>query len=350
MYTSRFSFRIVCQRDSPHKAFLYAAVRKKHVLKISLRVFDNLGSFQGFNGENEIFLGSGAITDSLPDGSTEGFVTNGVFVTFPGENPSWYEVGTMSNKLYFYSKRNQKRTRTELNNELLSGSIIAIGGENFLWLNPEDFDTLNPTWNLRDWFNDQESYCPITLSRVKFGYGTQGNAAHVYPGCGHVHGDLLGNICKCWCGEKGPIQILKYPCPSVLEITAPTHCFNPCGCAVSEETAKFWSNKTLLRTRAQSINHSPFQTCCPWCKTVCFHFSLLFQRTLSDQKVLFSHYAQIIPTRFCGLRGLVHCAKNVRAFAVLNERFPIHVKLNSPKVWTLIRNICSQPTLNVKSV
>lgn len=97
-------------------------------------------------------------------------------------------------------------------------------------------------------------------------------AAGIFPACGHLvtySPSMASGLTHCplcrQCSSLVPLSIAYTPAVTYGD-TPPTHVFNPCGCAASEECVRFWSDI--------KISHPPVPgqsdvSICPYCGTTC---------------------------------------------------------------------------------
>jgi len=94
--------------------------------------------------------------------------------------------------------------------------------------------------------------------------------AGVFPGCGHVVSFNVemerGLQCCPLCRRESKLKMLNISfIPAVTHADiAPTHVFNPCGCAASEECCEFWSN---IKVKHPPTPGNSNVSLCPFCAT-----------------------------------------------------------------------------------
>ncbi|XP_051982673.1 E3 ubiquitin-protein ligase pellino homolog 1-like [Xyrauchen texanus] len=288
---SRFAFRIVCQREPPYTARIYAA---------------------GFDSSKSIFLGEKAAKWWCADGQMDGLTTNGVLVMRPGHGftceskpGSWREISVCGNVFTLRDTRSTQKPGKTVENEcqeLVDGSLIDLCGATLLWRSVEGLartPTIKHLEALRRELNAARPQCPIGLHTLTFpsldhsirGYAHE-DQPWAYLHCGHVHGyhSWRGRrrVTKegsteeedDGCETKAGMELLKEgerECPLChtrglyvplklgresgfyLDPAPPTHAFNPCGHVCSERTASFWSKLPLPH------GAYGFYTACPFC-------------------------------------------------------------------------------------
>ncbi|XP_004065722.1 E3 ubiquitin-protein ligase pellino homolog 1 [Oryzias latipes] len=254
---SRFACRIICQRNPPFSARIYAA---------------------GFDSSKNIFLGEKAAKWRMRDGQMDGLTTNGVLVMHPHNGFSqdskpglWREISVCGNVFALRETRSsqhrEKMVESE-SNELVDGSLIDLCGATLLWRTAEGL-ALTPTIKhleaLRQELNAGRPQCPVGFNTLAFP-----SLRHkavvvekqpwVYLRCGHVHGyhgwagrrspadEAEHQDWECpMCRARGPYVPLWLGCEPGFYVDAepPTHAFVPCGHVCSEKTAAYWSQIPL---------------------------------------------------------------------------------------------------------
>ncbi|XP_063426185.1 protein pellino-like [Mytilus trossulus] len=260
---SRFSCRIVVDRDPPCTARIYAA---------------------GFDSGNNIFLGEKAVKWYLGE-QIDGLTTNGVFIMKPhgGFNATaspgvWREISVGGAVYPLRESRSaplKSNQITEEDNILYDGTLIDLCGATLLWRSAMGLDA-SPSEhefeNLVETINAGRPQCPVGLMTLVLpSKGTLGAAdkqPYVYLKCGHVHGQHEwgqkddSRTCPL-CLMDGPFIKLKMGCELSVYVDSdlPTHCYNPCGHMASKNTAKYWSQVPVPH------GCQGFQTVCPFCAT-----------------------------------------------------------------------------------
>lgn len=254
---SRFSCRIVCERDPPYTARIYAA---------------------GFDSTNRIFLGERAPKWEMKGGMMDGLTTNGVLIHHTDDqNLTWREL-SVEGAVYTLRETRSHHKRgefcPEFDNVLRDGTLIDLCGATLLWRSEsriqnmpklEDLDTALDRLNL------QRVQCPVGLSTLHFGRHRSAGSSrqpYCYLACGHVHGlvewgdqgsagekqcPLCRQISKCVplvVGKESAFQ---------LDSDEPGFSFNPCGHIVSATTARYWVEHQLPK------GTQLFQAACPFC-------------------------------------------------------------------------------------
>ncbi|XP_077101881.1 E3 ubiquitin-protein ligase pellino homolog 1 [Siphateles boraxobius] len=290
---SRFACRIVCERDPPYTARIYAA---------------------GFDSAKSIFLGEKAAKWWCADGQMDGLTTNGVLVMRPrhgftceSKPSAWREISVCGNVFTLRETRSAQKPGKLVENEsqeLTDGTLIDLCGATLLWRSAEGLSrtpTLKHLEELRRELNAARPQCPVGLRTLAFPSTDRSfiGPAHddqpwAYLHCGHVHGY------HAWRGrrrvpnegsteeeddeseakdeaEHVPLRAGERECPLCrtrglyvplklgresgfyLDGAPPTHALNPCGHVCSERTAAFWS-KLMLPHGAHG-----FYPACPFC-------------------------------------------------------------------------------------
>ncbi|XP_064864966.1 E3 ubiquitin-protein ligase pellino homolog 2-like isoform X2 [Oncorhynchus nerka] len=281
---SRFACRVVCERNPPYTARIYAA---------------------GFDSSKNIFLGEKATKWKNPDGHMDGLTTNGVLVMhpegFPEDNRQglWREISVCGD-VYALRETRSGPSRGKLaegeSSALRDGSLVDLCGATLLWRTGEGLlhaPTLRHLEALRQELNAARPQCPVGLSTLAFPSLPRSHSfpflpsleerqPWVYLTCGHVHGrhdwgqrperrearggEGEGGIStvrrECpLCRSVGPYVPLWLGCePAVyVDAGAPTYAFVPCGHVCSERTAKYWADTPLPHG-----THA-FRPTCPFC-------------------------------------------------------------------------------------
>ncbi|KAM9420758.1 E3 ubiquitin-protein ligase pellino homolog 2-like isoform 1-T1 [Salvelinus alpinus] len=281
---SRFACRVVCERNPPYTARIYAA---------------------GFDSSKNIFLGEKATKWKNPDGHMDGLTTNGVLVMhpegFPEDNRQglWREISVCGD-VYALRETRSGPSRGKLaegeSSALRDGSLVDLCGATLLWRTGEGLlhaPTLRHLEALRQELNAARPQCPVGLSTLAFPSMPRSHSfpflpsleerqPWVYLTCGHVHGrhdwgqrperreagggEGEGGIStvrrECpLCRSVGPYVPLWLGCePAVyVDAGAPTYAFVPCGHVCSERTAKYWADTPLPHG-----THA-FRPTCPFC-------------------------------------------------------------------------------------
>ncbi|MEQ2255204.1 E3 ubiquitin-protein ligase pellino 2 [Ilyodon furcidens] len=270
---SRFACRVVCERNPPYTARIYAA---------------------GFDSSKNIFLGEKAAKWKNPDGHMDGLTTNGVLVMHPkggfmeeSKPGVWREISVCGD---VYSLRETRSAQTpgklveNESNILQDGSLVDLCGATMLWRTAEGlFHT--PTQKhleaLRQEINAARPQCPVGLNTLAFPSMQRSRAFSsledkqpwVYLACGHVHGyhnwghrserePNTQRECP-MCRVVGPYVPLWLGCEPAFYVDtgAPTHAFVPCGHVCSEKSVKYWAEIPLPHG-----THA-FHAACPFCAT-----------------------------------------------------------------------------------
>ncbi|XP_062244316.1 E3 ubiquitin-protein ligase pellino homolog 1-like isoform X2 [Platichthys flesus] len=268
---SRFACRIICQRNPPYSARVYAA---------------------GFDSSKNIFLGERAAKWRMQDGQMDGLTTNGVLVMHPRHGFSqdsrpglWREISVCGNALTLRETRSaQQRGKTvsSESNELVDGSLIDLCGATLLWRTAEGLahtPTVNHLEALRQELNAGRPQCPVGFNTLAFPSLRRRDVLDekqpwAYLRCGHVHGyhgwggrrhpevEAACQERECpMCRAQGPYVPLWLGCEAgfYLDAEPPTHAFVPCGHVCSQSTAAYWS-----QIRLPHGTHA-LQAACPFC-------------------------------------------------------------------------------------
>ncbi|XP_056401229.1 E3 ubiquitin-protein ligase pellino homolog 2 isoform X2 [Hyla sarda] len=266
---SRFACRIVCDRNPPYTAKIFAA---------------------GFDSSKNIFLGEKAAKWKNPDGHMDGLTTNGVLVMHPkggfteeSKPGVWREISVCGDVYTLRETRSAQQRGKLVENEtniLQDGSLVDLCGATLLWRTADGlFHT--PTQKhieaLRQEINAARPQCPVGLNTLAFPSINRKDVVEekqpwAYLTCGHVHGyhnwghrsDTEANERECpMCRTVGPYVPLWLGCEAGFYVDAgpPTHAFSPCGHVSSEKSAKYWSQIPLPHG-----THA-FHAACPFCAT-----------------------------------------------------------------------------------
>ncbi|XP_014745680.1 PREDICTED: E3 ubiquitin-protein ligase pellino homolog 1 isoform X1 [Sturnus vulgaris] len=264
---SRFACRIICERNPPFTARIYAA---------------------GFDSSKNIFLGEKAAKWKTSDGQMDGLTTNGVLVMHPrngfteDSKPGvWREISVCGNVFSLRETRSaQQRGKMVENetNQLQDGSLIDLCGATLLWRTAEGLSrtpTVKHLEALRQEINAARPQCPVGFNTLAFPSMKRKDVVDekqpwVYLNCGHVHGyhnwgnkeERDGKDRECpMCRSIGPYVPLWLGCEAGFYVDAgpPTHAFSPCGHVCSEKTTAYWSQIPLPHG-----THT-FHAACPFC-------------------------------------------------------------------------------------
>ncbi|XP_052001809.1 E3 ubiquitin-protein ligase pellino homolog 2 [Xyrauchen texanus] len=274
---SRFACRVVCERNPPYTARIYAA---------------------GFDSSKNIFLGEKAAKWKNPDGHMDGLTTNGVLVMHPrggfteeSKPGVWREISVCGD-VYTLRETRSAQTRGKLvegeSNVLQDGSLVDLCGATLLWRTADGlFHT--PTQKhleaLRQELNAARPQCPVGLNTLAFPSMQRCSRAltsipsqedkqpWVYLACGHVHGyhdwghrserDSNAQRECPMCRAIGPYVPLWLGCEPAFYVDtgAPTYAFVPCGHVCSEKSTRYWAEIPLPHG-----THA-FHAACPFCAT-----------------------------------------------------------------------------------
>ncbi|XP_062863172.1 E3 ubiquitin-protein ligase pellino homolog 2 [Trichomycterus rosablanca] len=272
---SRFACRVVCERNPPYTARIYAA---------------------GFDSSKNIFLGEKAAKWKNPDGQMDGLTTNGVLVMHPrggfteeSKPGVWREISVCGD-VYTLRETRSAQTRGKLvdneSNVLQDGSLVDLCGATLLWRTAEGLfhaPTAKHLEALRQELNAARPQCPVGLNTLAFPSMHRSGRAlpslaqqqdkqpWVYLACGHVHGyhewghgsdREPNNKRECpMCRAVGPYVPLWLGCEPAFYVDseAPTHAFVPCGHVCSEKSVRYWCEIPLPHG-----THA-FHAACPFC-------------------------------------------------------------------------------------
>ncbi|KAK0137197.1 E3 ubiquitin-protein ligase pellino 1 [Merluccius polli] len=274
---SRFGCRIICQRNPPYTARIYAA---------------------GFDSSKNIFLGEKAAKWKMPDGQMDGLTTNGVLVMHPrrgftqDSGPGlWREISVCGNVFTLRETRSAQHRGKMVDaesQELVDGSLIDLCGATLLWRTAEGLartPTAKHLEALRRELNAGRPQCPVGFNTLAFPSLRRSEVLDdkrpwAYLRCGHVHGyhgwagpgggggggggggSEATEERECpMCRARGGYVPLWLGCEAgfYVDAAAPTHAFVPCGHVCSEKTAAYWSQIPLPHG-----THT-FHAACPFC-------------------------------------------------------------------------------------
>ncbi|CAF0998289.1 unnamed protein product [Brachionus calyciflorus] len=301
---SRFSCRIVVEREYPYTARIYAA---------------------GFDATKRIFLGEKATKWTNEKGEMDGVTTNGVLIMHPtngfigndSKSNEWMEVSVCGAVFSLSETRltpmisRVQTNNPNKNNILRDGTLIDLCGATLLWRSIEGLQK-TPTKHYLDmnleYLNNLRPQCPVGLKTLVFqtestpmpSMDTMSSSSSlnspdripmVYLKCGHVHGNHEWGIKKdndreCpLCRKVGPyVQLVMGVEPSLYTDTDflnmnnlfKPYAFRPCGHMASEKTCKYWSRILVPQGTTQGLN-----SICPFCSiTLCKeqpYVKLIFQ-------------------------------------------------------------------------
>ncbi|CAH0773825.1 unnamed protein product [Bemisia tabaci] len=265
---SRFACRILCERENPSIARIYAA---------------------GFDSSRNIFLGEKAT--KWQDGhEIDGLTTNGVLIMHPASHfcgddsrpGDWKEVSVGGGIFTLRDSRSAQQKGNSVDgvtNVLQDGTLIDLCGATLLWRSAEGLKN-SPTKEyleeLVDKVNAGRPVCPVGLNTLviprRSGLDNDKQQPYVYLTCGHVQGhhdwgqekDSNGRTCP-MCLKTGKVVKLKMGIEAAFYVDSgpPSFfAFNPCGHMATEKTVKFWASV--------SIPHGTngFEAFCPFCATL----------------------------------------------------------------------------------
>lgn len=289
---SRFSCRIIVDREYPYTARIYAA---------------------GFDASKRIFLGEKATKWTNEKSELDGVTTNGVLIMHPtncftgleSKSSEWMEVSVggavfslSETRLAPMLSKSGQISNPNKSNVLRDGTLIDLCGATLLWRSIEGLQR-TPTKHYLDmnleYLNQLRPQCPVGLKTLVFASAggsslfdmTASNSSlnssdrvpMVYLKCGHVHGNHDWGIKKdnereCpLCRKVGPyVQLIMGVEPSLYTDTDinisnlfKPYAFRPCGHMASEKTCKYWSRILVPQGTAQGLC-----SICPFCAvTLC---------------------------------------------------------------------------------
>lgn len=275
---SRFCCRILCSRDPPYSARIYAA---------------------GFDSSKSIVLGEKATKWRTMDGQMDALTTNGVLVMNPGpgfgpeSKPGgsesgpfqpglWKEVSVCGNIFTLRETRSAPRRGAKVKGEsnlLYDGSLVDLCGVTLLWRSSDGLSSC-PTDALleshRQELNSHRPQCPVGLYTLRFPSRPQRNPRPdrdpdqpwVYVRCGHVHGYHVWERESCpMCRTRSAYVPLWLGLERGFYADAdkPTHAMAPCGHVCSHRTAAYWSRVRMPQMHAPEGDAHGSQTSCPFC-------------------------------------------------------------------------------------
>ncbi|KAF1394550.1 hypothetical protein PFLUV_G00001500 [Perca fluviatilis] len=268
---SRFACRIICQRNPPYSARIYAA---------------------GFDSSKNIFLGEKAAKWRMQDGQMDGLTTNGVLVMHPrhgfsqGSKPGVWREMSVCGSVFTLRETRSSQQRGKMvdseSNELVDGSLVDLCGATLLWRTAAGLartPTVKHLEALRQELNAGRPQCPVGLNTLAFPSLRRKDVPDekqpwAYLRCGHVHGyhgwggrrdpavDAERQERECpMCRTRGPYKPLWLGCEAgfYLDAEPPTHAFVPCGHVCSGMTTAYWSQIPLPHG-----THA-FHAACPFC-------------------------------------------------------------------------------------
>jgi pellino protein len=251
---SRYACRILCERNPPYTARIYAAAFDT-TKKIKISTIAPTWS-------------SGATNES------DGLTTNGVMLMHPsgyfeqGVSPGeWREVTVMGNIRKVRAKRSAKTPGSpipEANNILTDGCLVDLCGVTLMWrsaMGLEQTPTQKLLSDFRKELNDGFMHCPVGLQTLYIPKGDSPQIQRsssqyasvrfpwVYLTCGHVHGPHEWKADQKETNEHRTCPVCRKVGPFVrlsigeergycLDTKPPTHAFVPCGHMCSESTAR----------------------------------------------------------------------------------------------------------------
>uniref|UniRef100_A0A8C6TH86 Pellino n=1 Tax=Neogobius melanostomus TaxID=47308 RepID=A0A8C6TH86_9GOBI len=255
---SRFCCRILCSREPPYSARIYAA---------------------GFDSAKNIALGERATKWRTMDGQMDALTTNGVLVMNPGPGFTglfqpglWKEVSVCGNIFTLRETRSAQKRGARVKGEsnlLFDGSLVDLCGVTLLWRSSAGL-SLCPTDTLleshRQDLNSARPQCPVGFYTLSFPSRPlpkpdpeqDPNQPWVYVRCGHVHGYHVWGRRSCpMCRTRSAYVPLWLGLERGFYVDSgkPTHALVPCGHVCSHRTAVYWS---LVRT-------PHLHASCPFC-------------------------------------------------------------------------------------
>ncbi|CAH1125755.1 unnamed protein product [Ceutorhynchus assimilis] len=278
---SRFACRILCERNNPKIARIYAA---------------------GFDTSRNIFLGEKACKWQENGREIDGQTTNGVLIMHPKGNfcggdakcGVWYETsvgGGIFTRRESRSAQQRGQVVEDETNMLEDGTLIDLCGATLLWRSAEGLEKTPGKHDLEkviDEINAGRPQCPVGLNTLVIPRRVSTNEnqqqPYVYLNCGHVQGlhdwgqDRDTGDRKCpICLELGPaVKVCMGLEPAFYVDTGlPTFAFNPCGHMATEKTVKYWA-KVVVPHGTNGL-----QAVCPFCASPLYgspgYIKLIFQ-------------------------------------------------------------------------
>eukprot|EP00118_Oscarella_pearsei_P002920 m.12195 g.12195 ORF g.12195 m.12195 type:complete len:441 (+) comp23867_c0_seq3:116-1438(+) len=259
---SRYACRIVCERDPPYTARLYAA---------------------GFDMKNRIVLSEQAPKwTRKSDDMMDALTTNGVLLLRPlgGFEPAsqpgqWREVsvaGDMFRKKVNRADRERGAPVSSESNVLTDGCLIDLCGVTLLWrssISRSQTPSDGQVDALRRRLNATRPQCPVGLNTLQFPSTSSASGLdcqpYAYLKCGHVHGqhewggEDTRRTCPL-CRTIGPYVKLKFGIESAfyVDTASQSYAFVPCGHVASEKTVKYWSRVTIPYGPEEMLPRCPF--------------------------------------------------------------------------------------------
>ncbi|ERL89912.1 hypothetical protein D910_07271, partial [Dendroctonus ponderosae] len=302
---SRFACRILCERNNPTVARVYAA---------------------GFDSSKNIFLGVSVPLESHVervaivhlnqekackwqenDNEIDGQTTNGVLLMHPrgvfhgGEATMgpWVET-SVGGMIFMRRESRSSQQRGEIieseSNQLQDGTLIDLCGATLLWRSAEGLEKSPSKQHLEkvvDELNAGRPQCPVGLNtlviprRLSPNDSSTTQQPYVYLNCGHVQGlhewgqERESSNRKCpICLELGPVVKLCMGLEPAFYVDSgiPCFAFNPCGHMASEKTVKYWSGIVI----PHGTNGA--QAVCPFCVThLCSYPGIMSTRTTAPE-------------------------------------------------------------------
>jgi len=261
---SRFACRILCERNNPCIARVYAA---------------------GFDTSCNIFLGEKA-TKWQNDGEIDGLTTNGILIlhpkgTFCGGTcaPGVWREASVGGGIYSLRESRSAAQKgyvvTDETNALQDGTLIDLCGATLLWRSAEGLAKSPTKHHLEKQIDDLNAgrpQCPVGLNTLviprKSTLSANDKQPYVYLICGHVQGlhewgqakDSDGRTCP-MCIKVGPVVKLSMGIEPAFYVDSgpPTYAFNPCGHMATEKTVKYWASVPIPH------GTNGFHAACPFC-------------------------------------------------------------------------------------
>jgi len=255
---SRFACRILCDRQAPHAARIYAA---------------------GFDSQNQIRLGDRAPKwERGQSALMDGLTTNGVLIHHPEDQSrhQWREL-SVSGDIYALRQTRSHPDKGEYcpgeSNILRDGTLIDLCGATLLWRSSTSIQNCPKSEDIAESLarlNGQRVQCPVGMSTLNFRHThhlADARQPFVYLKCGHVFGRVEWGE-----GEGGektcPMCRQTSQCVALVvgrenafhtDSAEPKYTFNPCGHTISEATARKWSQ--ILLPHGTQL----FRATCPFC-------------------------------------------------------------------------------------
>ena len=275
---SRFACRILCQRHSPYKSFVYAS---------------------GNDQQGRLAMGD----CSFRVGEDDALTSFGIKLLNRNIN-EWYEISVNGNP---YSRRTFCRSpgkalfdQQKYSNELEDGAIIDVSGCLLLFRKKVSTNDNRFAYKVMQSLTNLKATCPVSLSPLVFEFicakdrerralkylrssnssylpymtyserysdvDNENNSVYCYTECGHVHAfhKMLENQPCSLCRRVGPFVQIKYNFCEQIDFGKPICIFNPCGHICSKQCALEYS---MLKMPVIYDHDHADTPQCPFCLT-----------------------------------------------------------------------------------